>query len=87
MKTIKIALLGLGVLGLNSCTVYHTAVVTNNAVGSKIGVAKAKTGQADADFTYQSAMKNGKITKVGIAETKVTGFFIFYTGTTTVTGE
>ena len=87
MKTLKIALLGLASLTLGSCTVYHTAVVTNNPVGTKTGKAKAKVGQVDADFTYKSAMKNGKITKVGIAETKVTGFFIFYTGTTKATGE
>ncbi len=87
MKTLKLALIGLTTLSLGSCTVYHTAVVTNNPVGSKTGVAKAKVGQVDADFTFQSAMKNGKITKAGIAETKVTGFFVFYTGTTKVTGE
>ena len=87
MKTIKVALLGLGILSLGSCTTYHTAIVTNNPVGNKIGVAKAKVGDVDANFTYKSAMKNGKITKAGIAETKVKGFFIFYTGITIVTGE
>ena len=74
-------LIGLAGLTLgSSCTVYHTAMVTNNPVGSKIGVAKGHTGNIDADFTLKSAMKNGKITKVGIAETKVK-MMIFVKGT------
>lgn len=86
MKTIKIALIGLGALMLGSCTVSHTAIVTNNPVGTKVGMVKAKSTQTNADYSFNAAMKNGGITKVGIAETKVTMFFIAK-GTTVVTGE
>lgn len=86
MNKIKIALVAFVAMGLGSCTVYHTAIVTNNPVGTKVGVATAKVGQVNADFGYQAAMKKGKITKVGIAETKVTFFFVGK-GKTTVTGE
>tara|TARA_B110000908_G_C9946435_1_gene310574 strand:- start:176 stop:436 length:261 start_codon:yes stop_codon:yes gene_type:complete len=86
MKKIKIALIGLTIFALGSCTVSHTAIVTNNPVGSKIGIAKAKTTDKDADFSFKAAMKNGGITKVGIAEAKVK-VFIFPTATMVVTGE
>lgn len=69
-----------------SCTVSHTAIVTNNPVGTKKGVAKAKATDKDADFSFSAAMKNGKITKVGIAEVKVKVFF-FPRAIMTVTGE
>ena len=77
-----------GVLSLfiTSCTVSHTAVVTNNSVGTKVGTAKAGAFSKDADVSYSAAMKNGKISKVGVAEMKVT-VFIFPKYTLTVTGE
>ena len=86
MNKLKAAFVGLAALGLGSCTVSHTAIVTNNPVGSKVGMVQAKTTNTKADYSYQAAMKNGKITKVGIAETKVTMFFI-PKATTIVTGD
>ena len=87
MKKIK-TMLFTGICGmmLASCTISHTAVVTNNPVGSKIGVAKAGVFTKDADVSYNAAMKNGKISKVGIAEMKVK-VFIFPSYKLTVTGE
>ncbi len=73
-------------LFLGSCTVSHTAVVTNNPVGTRVGVAKAGAFQKDADFSYKAAMDKGKISKVGIAEMKVK-VFIFPKVTLTVTGD
>jgi hypothetical protein len=69
-----------------SCVASHTAVVTNNPVGSKTGVATAKVFDKDADFSYSAAMKKGNISKVGIAEVKAT-VFIFPKYTLTITGE
>lgn len=62
----------------SSCIVSHTAVVTNNPVGSKTGVAEG------LDSSYKTAKKNGEITKVGIAETRVA---LIGGARTTVTGE
>lgn len=73
-------------LFLGSCTVMHTAVVTNNPVGSKTGVATMKPFQKDGDVSYATAMKNGKISKIGIAELKMK-VFILPTTKLTVTGE
>lgn len=69
-----------------SCVTSHTAVVTNNPVGSKTGEATAKVFDKDADFSYSAAMKKGGISKVGIAEVKAT-VFIFPKYTLTITGE
>lgn len=86
MKMKKIFMVGaIGIL-LASCTVSHTAVVTNNSVGSKVGKAKAKATDKKADFSFSAAMKNGNISKIGIAEMKVKVFF-FPRYTMTVTGE
>ncbi len=85
-KTRLVALFSLSLMFFGSCTISHTAVVTNNAVGSKVGVAKAGAFMKDADASYSAAMKNGKISKVGIAEMKVK-VFLFPKYTLTVTGE
>jgi hypothetical protein len=87
MKKLKLFIIPLSIgMYLTSCTIAHTAVVTNNPVGSKVGVAKAGPFSKDADVSYSKAMENGKISKVGIAEFKAT-VFIFPTFKTTVTGE
>lgn len=71
---------------MTSCVASHTAVVTNNSVGDKTGVVKGTSFKKDLDLSYEGAMKDGGITKVGIAEMKITVFVIpFYK--LTVTGE
>lgn len=87
MKKIKLLVIPIALgIYLTSCTIAHTAVVTNNPVGSKVGVAKAGPFMKDSDISYIKAMENGKITKIGIAEFKATVFiFPFYK--TTITGE
>lgn len=74
-------------LSITSCTISQTAVVTNNAVGSKIGVAKGTLFNPNLDISYMKAKENGGITKVGVAEVKVTSFLIFPFYKTTVSGE
>ncbi len=87
MKRIKQSLLLFGIVGMMaSCTISHTAVVTNNSVGSKTEVVKAHPFKKDVDLSYDGAMKKGDITKVGIAEMKIKVFIIpFYNFT--ITGE
>ncbi|MFT4827242.1 MAG: hypothetical protein ACI9GO_000165 [Bacteroidia bacterium] len=76
LKTLFVAFVVAGLF--SSCISSHTAVVTNNPVGSKTGVAKG------LDSSFKTAKENGKISKVGIAETRVA---IIGGIKTTVTGE
>ena len=72
--------------GLASCTVIHTAVVTNNPVGSKKGEVKTSIGKSQG-VSFHEAMKNGRITKIGIAEFKAKVIIIIPTQRLTITGE
>lgn len=87
MKKLKTIVAGLCLIGLTgSCVISHTAVVTNNAVGSKEYESKGHHFKKDLDLSYETAMKKGKITKIGIAELRVKFFFIpFYS--LKITGE
>ena len=87
MKKIKQASLAvIAMVALGSCTVSHTAILTNNPVGSKVGVTKAGAFMKNPDVSYKTAMKKGNISKIGIAEMKVK-VFIFPKYVLTVTGE
>lgn len=70
-----------------SCTVAHTAVVTNNAVGSKRGKLVTHPFKRNAGLSYESAMKNGEIKKLGIAEYKAKVFLTIPVQKLEVTGE
>ena len=72
---------------MTSCTIAHTITVTNNAVGSKTGVAKGSSFNKDLDISIEKACKNGGITTVGTVEFKAKQILIFTTFSTTVTGE
>lgn len=72
---------------MTSCVVSHTAVVTNNSVGDKTGEVKGTPFKKDLDLSYEGAMKDGGITKVGIAEMKVRVLLIIPHYKLTVTGE
>ena len=74
-------------MALASCTVSHQYYTTGGNVGTKVGVASAKSGDLKADFTLQAAAKNGGITKIATVDVIVKSYFIFMKGTTTVTGE
>lgn len=75
------------VLLTSSCVLSHTAILTNNPVGSKRGVAATKLIDPAPDFTFKRAKEKGDISKVGIAEVKLQQILIFPKITTTVTGE
>lgn len=86
IKPIFMATLVMGFMG--SCvTLNHSAYVTNNAVGSKTGVSKATSWDANQGVTFNDAMKDGRITKVGIAEYKMKNLIIMIKEEMTVTGE
>jgi len=87
MKKMKLMICaGAIALFATSCTIAHTAIVTNNSVGSKIGVAKSGVFSKDFDISFKKAMENGNITKIGVAELKTT-VFIFPKYKTIVSGE
>jgi hypothetical protein len=76
MKIIKNTLLVVGAAAmLASCTVAHTVVLTNNPVGSKSKTFVVKPSK-DFDISYSTLMEKAKITKLGVAETKVKVFFM-----------
>lgn len=72
---------------LGSCTLSHSVVVTNNPVGSKTGKMKSGTADADAGVTFSQTMKNGRITKAGIAEYKMKNYVFLIKEYMVVTGE
>jgi hypothetical protein len=74
-------------LFLGSCTLTHTAVVTNNPVGSKRGKVSSGTADVDSGVTYQAAVNAGKISKVGIAEYKLKSYVFIFKEYMVVTGE
>lgn len=77
MKKMKPILAGLSLIGLmGSCVISHTAVVTNNSVGSKVYEIKGHQFKKDFDMSYETAMKKGKISTIGIAEMRVKLVFI-----------
>ncbi len=85
MKALFVA--GVCALGMSSCTIMHTAVVTNNPVGSKKYTMKPKIFGKDQGVSYHEAMRKGKIEKLGVAEYKATAVFIFLRQELTITGE
>lgn len=82
-KLFTIGLLG---LGLNSC-VTSTYMLTDNEVGTKTGVAKTHMFKKSKDISVEAACRNGGITMIGTVETKFKFYYLFYSATTTVTGE
>jgi hypothetical protein len=83
IKNLTIA--GFIAVALSSC-VSQTYMVTDNPIGTKIGVARFKFFAKDSDYSIEAAAKKGKITKIGLVEVKTT-FFILPFVTTTVFGE
>lgn len=86
MKSKLFFALAAATMFLSSCVVSHTALVTNNPVGEKTGVAKAKISPT-ADWSFKKAKEDGDICTIGIAETKMTQILIFPRISVTVTGE
>ena len=93
LKKIKpvLALIAVGAF-LSSCSLTLPVTATSNAVGSKVGTAKA-TGYLgilffNADASIQTAAKNGGISKISTVDIKHTSILnIIVTYETIVTGE
>lgn len=86
MKRNKLFTVAILACGLMSSCVSSTYMVTDNPVGKKTGVAKLSLFGKDKDISLEKAAKNGKITKIGTVEVRVT-YFILPFVKTTVTGE
>ncbi len=87
LKPMAFATLACAGLFLGSCTVTHTVALTNNPVGSKRGEMSSGRGDVDSGVTYEATMKQGRITKVGVAEYKMKDYVFFIKEHMTVTGE
>ena len=92
MKNIKKTLVGLAAAALlSSCTVSYPGWATNNATGSKTGVAERKVFLGiligETDLSQTTAAKNGGITKIATVDYSVTGGIFSKTYRVTVTGE
>lgn len=93
MKNLKLFLIGLAVSAFfASCSITLPAGATSNAVGSKVGKAKATCYFYalcfDQDASIKSAAKNGGITKISTVDINygnVLGIIVTYE--TIVTGE
>lgn len=86
MKKTKLFISSIAIAALMSSCVANSYMITDNAVGTKKGVAKLGVFGKDKDMSLEKACANGKITKIGTVEVRVTTFIIpFYK--TIVTGE
>lgn len=73
-----------------SCSVVQPVAVTDNPVGKKKGVAKAKAFMGicpSCDVSLVKAAKNGKIDKIATVDFKMKWGILFVTYETIVTGE
>lgn len=92
MKKMKIAMLAAVVALMSSCSLTLPVNATSNAVGSKVGRAKA-TGFLgvlffNQDASIRTAAKNGGISKISTVDIKNTSFLnLIVTYETIVTGE
>ena len=92
-KNLKLAVLTLAAVGfMSSCSLTLPVTATSNAVGSKVGTAKA-TGYLgilffNADASIQTAAKSGGITEISTVDIKYTSILgIVVTYETIVTGK
>lgn len=70
-----------------SCTMSFVTV-TNNPIGSKVGVAKERVlFNPDADYSYKKAANNGNVDKIGATEFQYKYFIIPLSVKTSVYGE
>lgn len=83
-KKLLLACIG-SILMLSSC-VTTNYMITDNPVGTKVGVAKIRMFGKDKDISIERAAKNGNITKIGTVEVRTTVIVIPFVKTT-VTGE
>jgi hypothetical protein len=72
---------------MSSCIAVHTAVLTNNPVGTKTGKSSSKPFQKIQGVTYKDAMKDGGIAKIGVGEFKIKSVLFGLKQTLVITGE
>lgn len=101
MKIKNILGVGFAAAMLTSCAVTTPMVVTNNSVGTKVGVSKTvciggAPGSSrtqyhgimlNKNFGVVEAAKNGKISKIGAVDVKVTNYVFFQMKEMIVAGE
>lgn len=87
MKKTKLFICAVAISGFMSSCVTTTYMITDNPVGTKVGVAKLGFFAKDKDISLEKAAADGKITKIGTVETRTTFIVIFPIVKTTVTGE
>lgn len=87
MKKLKfLSTIFLSCLLLSACSM-TSHMVTNNPVGSRVGVAKGHTFQKDLDFSLEKAVQNGDIQKISTVDIHIVSYFFVTKYKTTVTGE
>lgn len=95
MKKLRNTILGIAVAGLmllSSCSIILPVGATGNAVGSRVGTAKATVYlhvlAFNQDASIQTAAKNGGISKISTVDLKKTDVLgIIQTYETIITGE
>ncbi|MCC6252738.1 MAG: hypothetical protein IT238_09785 [Bacteroidia bacterium] len=93
MKKIKTIFAAASIaLLMASCSTISPTMLTQNSVGTKVGRASGtvylRVFAFGADWSLQSAAKNGGINKIATVDTKVTNILgIIWTFETIVTGE
>jgi hypothetical protein len=95
MKKLRNVLIGLAVafaLTFASCSATHPYWVTTNPIGTKVGKSSGtcyiRILCFDADYSIQTAAKNGGITKIATVDIRTTNVLgIIWTFETIVTGE
>lgn len=74
-----------------SCSSVAPLTATSNPVGAKVGEAEAKfvfgAPLSGADYSIQTAAKNGGISKISTVDVKTKNLFVMVVRTTIVTGE
>ncbi|MDR1277126.1 MAG: TRL-like family protein [Treponema sp.] len=92
-KIVPVFLTALVVMAIAGCTTTVPVDLTNNPVGTKVGEASGTLNfggalGGNADYSLQTAAKNGGITRIATVDLRVKsilGFSVTYT--TIVTGE
>ena len=79
LKLLTIA--GLSAILMSSCVI-QTNMITDNPIGTKVGVAKLRIFAKDKDITLEKAAQNGGIKKIGLVEVRTTYFIIPFVKTT-----
>lgn len=70
MKKTVLLFAVVGMLSLHSCVIVRTHQITDNPIGTKVGMSKGRN-LLTGDAGIAAAAKNGKITQIGSVDYKV----------------